>query len=326
MKKTLQIKTWAVAIMATIYLSGFAQQTIIDFQDLNLDADSYWNGSDMSGHFSSSLATFTNNFVDWGGGVISWEGFSYSNMTDLENQDFSNLYSSNANKVFEGNIFAVSYLSSDWTSYELIPEYISFSKTVYPQSIKITNSAYAALTIKNGDMFTKKFGGDDGNDPDWFLLKIFGVKNGTTTDTVKFYLADYRFSDNNDDYIINEWVNVDLTIFGAVDSIGFMLASSDVGDFGMNTPKTFCFDDIVVLETLSASLVSANNKPMFYPNPAQNTIFFNNNVSEFTIYDLSGREIIKGAESADISFLKTGTYIISLKIGNTYYRDILLKE
>ena len=68
--------------------------------------------------------------------------------------------------------------------------------TLTPHSIVqgawITNTTYAALSMLNGDGFAKKFGGDSGNDADWFLLSISGT-NSAQSNRVDFYLADYRF-------------------------------------------------------------------------------------------------------------------------------------
>ncbi|MBO4549163.1 MAG: DUF4465 domain-containing protein, partial [Bacteroidaceae bacterium] len=55
------------------------------------------------------------------------------------------------------------------------------------------------------------------------------------------YLADLR--DEATAYIINDWRYVDLSGLGAVAKLGFELSSSDTGEWGMNTPGYFCFDD-----------------------------------------------------------------------------------
>ena len=91
----------------------------------------------------------------------------------------------------------------------------------------ITNTTYAANSMRDGDAFSKQFGGASGNDQDWFLLTIKGYTAGNeTTDSVNFYLADYRFADNSQDYIIKDWQWVDLTSLGNVDSLSFSLNSS----------------------------------------------------------------------------------------------------
>ncbi|MHC4324705.1 MAG: DUF4465 domain-containing protein, partial [Planctomycetota bacterium] len=58
-------------------------------------------------------------------------------------------------------------------------------------------------------------------------------------------LADYRFEDAGEDYIVDTWQYVDLTSLGEVVSLEFALSSSDVGDWGMNTPGSFAVDTIV---------------------------------------------------------------------------------
>jgi hypothetical protein len=97
--------------------------------------------------------------------------------------------------------------------------------------------------MKDGYAQAKKFGGSSGDDPDWFLLTITGKDaSGAETGTVEFYLADYRFEDSSEDYIVDDWEYVDLSSLGVVKSLEFNLNSSDAGDFGMNTPTYFAMD------------------------------------------------------------------------------------
>ena len=93
----------------------------------------------------------------------------------------------------------------------------------------------------------KQFGGVDGTDPDYFKLLVWGRKGRSSTDTLDFYLADYRDDDSEKDFIIETWQWVDLSSLGKVDSLIFGLESSDMGDWGMNTPAYFCLDDLYVL-------------------------------------------------------------------------------
>lgn len=109
-----------------------------------------------------------------------------------------------------------------------------------------TNNNYAYYSMLYGDAFAKKFGGVSGNDEDWFLLTITGRDAlGNATGAVDFYLADYRFSDSQMDYIVDDWRYVDLASLGVVKSVEFGLGSSDVGDWGMNTPAYFVIDTVV---------------------------------------------------------------------------------
>jgi hypothetical protein len=132
-------------------------------------------------------------------------------------------------QLVNSSIFGVSYNLIDFNTNAVIPTEISFTVPAVPQSIWITNSTYAALTMKYGNSFSKIFGGVSGNDPDWLRLDIIGYNNSSITDTVHFYLADYRFTDNVQDYIIKEWTEVDLSSLGQVSKLDFVLASSDTG-------------------------------------------------------------------------------------------------
>lgn len=61
-----------------------------------------------------------------------------------------------------------------------------------------------------------------------------------------FYLADYRFTDSAQDYILDEWKEVDLTpLVGlGVQKLAFRLKSSDNSVFGMNTPAFLAIDNL----------------------------------------------------------------------------------
>ena len=101
-------------------------------------------------------------------------------------------------------------------------------------SIRLTNTTYTALSMRDGDSFAKKFGGGTGNDPDFFLLNIQGRDaSDAITGIVPFYLADYRFSNNALDYIVSQWTTVDLSSLPVnTTALTFELTSSDVGPSG----------------------------------------------------------------------------------------------
>ena len=110
----------------------------------------------------------------------------------------------------------------------------------------LANNTYAALSMKNGDAFSKQFSYDD---EDWFKLVITAYdKDGKATGAaVDFYLADFRTSASSG--IVTEWTKVDLTPLGSnVHTIKFDFESSDSGDWGMNTPGYFCFDNLAFLK------------------------------------------------------------------------------
>jgi len=239
--KKLVFVTFFVAIFGFVVA---AQAAVSTFDDLSLEPNFYWNGSDGSGGFKSGSAYFYNSYNS---SYESWEGFAYSNMTDTTTSGYTNQYSAITGGGVNGSSnYAVAY--DGWASDPTISLLYDFPSLNVPRPITgayFTNTTYAYLSMRDGDSFAKKFGGDTGNDPDWFLLSISGIKSdGSTTDPVEFYLADYRFSDNSMDYIVDKWTWVDLYSLGDIVGLKFSLSSSDVGQWGMNTPAYFAMDDL----------------------------------------------------------------------------------
>ena len=203
---------------------------VADFEEFELAEQSYWDGSDGSGQFISGNKIFYNVFYqDWN----SWSGFAYSNVENSIKYNEIAKYAANAGWGAEKS-----------ENYVCVHQFekvvIDFIEMEEPRVVRITNSTYTAFAIKYGYDYAKKFGGRDGSDPDWFKLSITGIGySNEITGTVDFFLADYRFDNNEDDYIVGNWNYVDLTDLGIVKSLEFELSSSDAG-----TPLYFCMDDL----------------------------------------------------------------------------------
>jgi hypothetical protein len=100
--------------------------------------------------------------------------------------------------------------------------------------------------MRDGDTYAKKFGGSSGDDEDWFKLIIKGIDSeGGYSGTVEFYLADFRYANNDLDYISDDWTWVDLSSLGDVTGLEFSMASSDTYYGYMNTPSYFAMDNLV---------------------------------------------------------------------------------
>jgi hypothetical protein len=215
----------------------------IDFADLTLAPESFYNGADGAGGFVSQGAFFNNSYNSQFG---SWSGWSYSNMTDVTTAGFMNQYSAYILPNGGGD-GTQNYGVAD--NFQLGDAYIHLPDGTAPASVRVTNTTYAALSIRDGDMFAKKFGGPDGTDPDFFMLTVHGLDaNANVTGSVVFFLADYRFQDPTLNYIVSSWTTIDLTSLGNATSLAFELASSDNGTFGMNTPAYFALDNLVVTQ------------------------------------------------------------------------------
>ena len=232
-----------VSVILVFMISNISSAFIATYDDLILGDESYWNGSDSSGGFTSGTAYFKNNYNTT---YMSWDGFAYSNITDTSSSDWTAQYNAIAGGGEGGSAnYGIGYdpLASGFGT-ELPTMTLNTPSIV--NGLYVTNNNYAYYSMLNGDLYSKMFGGDTGDDPDWFLLTITGKDtSGATIDNISFYLADYRFADNSQDYIVNTWEYVDLTDFGIVKSLEFSLSSSDMGSYGMNTPAYFALDTVV---------------------------------------------------------------------------------
>jgi hypothetical protein len=85
---------------------------------------------------------------------------------------------------------------------------IKIPSTAQLVSMEITNSTYAALSMKNGDGFAKKF---TGKDKDFFKVWVKGYNIGKVKDSVEVYLANFQYADSSQNFIQKEWKTVDLS-------------------------------------------------------------------------------------------------------------------
>lgn len=221
---------------------------LVDFSDKALPANSFYNGgpSTNATGWASSTVQFGNNYNSSFGGF--WNGFSYSNVNDAATSGFTNQYAAITGTGVGGSgIYAIGFSGSS--------AFFNLPSGYRAGSIQLTNTTYTYYSMRDGDLFAKKFGGVSGNDADFFRvtftgydqLQSDGAASGSTTGSVTFSLADFTFADNSLDYIINSWTPVDLTGLGQAKSIRLSFSSSDVGLFGINTPTYLALDNLIIV-------------------------------------------------------------------------------
>jgi hypothetical protein len=244
----------AFAIATAVALTlGPATAAVVTFETVPLGPLGYFNGADGSGGVVLEGATFRNNYNNT---YQSWSGFAVSNHTDTATSGYLNQYSAYSGAGAASANYAVGYYST----YETATTNVTFSALTNLAGLGalFTNTTYAALDVLNGgDFGSKKFGGASGNDADFFLLTIQGYVGGVQTGTaVNFYLADFRFADNSQDYIVDDWRYVDFSALGSVDELRFSLTSSDSDVNGPLTPTYFAMDNFLAVPEPSSLLVA----------------------------------------------------------------------
>ena len=303
-------------------------QTTSDFEEYVIGVDSFLNGSVGPDLFSSGNLSLEN---DYNPAWMAWTGWAISSGTDITTTEFSNLSTINGTGYDSSNNYAVSF-SSDQTIMHL--DNAAAGEVV--TGMYVNNLTVAHNIIQDGNMFSKKFGGVTGDDEDYFLLTIKKYSGGTlSSESVEFYLADYRFTDNSQDYIVDEWTWVDLTSLGQADSLAFTLSSTDNGVYGMNTPAYFAIDNVVTSDgVVSVENVEAKSLFEIYPNPATKFFTLKNleiENAQISIFDMTGRLVYNNILRDDqtevnIQHFAKGTYMVKLQTTTKVASQLLIKQ
>jgi len=250
--------TLAAPLLAFVLLLPAAHATtVVDFEDLGLTADSSYNGADGAGGFTSGAAQFSNKFTNFGT-FTAWEGWAASTKTDVTTGGFLNEFSAYnlpAGGGDNSSTYAVAFGAASGVGEAAV--YIEIPND--PISLRITNTTYGALAMQEGSAFNKKFGGESGDDADFFELTITGREGGpagSVVGNVLFSLADFSAIDNSNDFIVDAWTTVDLTGLAGSDTLTFLLESSDVGQFGMNNPAYFAVDNLTLVPEPSTAALA----------------------------------------------------------------------
>lgn len=231
MKKVLLL--FSAALLAA---SSAMAQVTVDFEDITLEDNSFDLGKNLEERaFVSGGFRFFNGYADYSG-YDYFDGFAIStstatnfNSSNFATDQFNSCVGSGAGKSKTYAVYFNPYVSGAASITNNEGRYFT------PQSVAVTNNAYAFNSLTNGDSFAKRF-----TEEDWFQLYIIGKKDGQVTDSVTVNLA-------ADGMLLFTWKNIDLTALGEVDSIIFRMNSTDVGASGMNTPAYFCLDNFVTL-------------------------------------------------------------------------------
>ena len=231
MKKTILMYLIAVVFTACNPVSE-TQTVLVDFENVKLTKDSISGGTG----FISGNSTFNGDPTQfWNGGIIC------SAKTDTVTPGYGNQYSCMAGSgALQSHHFGVVYTPASFTCKD--KTYLFGIK-----SIMVTNTTYAYRDMQTGTPgVSKKFAAGD-----WFKVTITGYRTKIQTGGVDVYLADFR---NGKTSMLKTWQKVDLSALGLVDSVAFSINSSDIGQWGVNTPTYVCIDNIEFSKTLATPL------------------------------------------------------------------------
>ncbi len=216
---------------------------IAHFEDVEIDADGFWKPTedeqdDMGYAYMQSQGwSFQNYYYDYYG-YTGTMGFTASNCTDTTLTGIDAQYTAVTGKGYKSSNYAMCYPMGNTT----VAAVDGYPRTV--TGCYVTNDLWTYQAILEGDGYGPQFGGEDGTTPDYMKIVATGLdEEGEEISSTEFYLADYRFADNTEDYVVADWRWFDLSVLGEVSAIRFDLESSRNNEYGMTTPGYFCMDD-----------------------------------------------------------------------------------
>lgn len=282
-----------------------------------------WTGTydDDAESIESQCFSFVHNSIsDW----LTWWGFTASNSADNTKHD--NVITYQFSNMAEGGIALdddgavqlddfgapvtdadMPYLVAFYSPFmSARPVDMTFDPDMRYEAVGVyvNLNSYAYYTIQDGDSYARAFTNDDR-----FTLTVHGVGPSEDEKTVDVELASYA----NGNLTINRgWRYVDLSELGEVNELYFTLETTDVGDWGANTPLYFCLDKLSVKE-IGPAAISEINAPVresIKYDRATRTVSVQG--SDFSVvYDCAGKMVKTSASpSFSIDDLDAGVYII----------------
>ena len=168
-------------------------------------------------------------------GGMSWEGFTISKVS----QDTANVFGCVANGGLAGvgTPYVIGYYSS-WITESLgySSNIILFDQEYYPEYVYICQNSNTMEAITNGGVFNARAFTEN----DTLALIISALNSGMEeTKSITYYLA-------VDGEKNNGWIKVPLTALGQAAGLSFRMTTTDIGQFGENTPMYFALDGLTV--------------------------------------------------------------------------------
>ena len=141
------MRTGFLFLVLSVLLHANSFATLVDFEDLTVPTNGYYNGSDLAGGFVSGSAFFQNSFET---NFNSWSGFAYSEVNDPTTPGFGNQYAVSSGTGFGGTgTYAVAFDSSFDEQ-----DIISFPQPSRIAGFYVNNTTYPALSMRDGDAFS----------------------------------------------------------------------------------------------------------------------------------------------------------------------------
>ncbi|MBQ5924123.1 MAG: DUF4465 domain-containing protein [Alistipes sp.] len=166
-----------------------------------------------------------------------WGGFALSKVYDRDatNGKYENQYAVYNTEAASGDNFLLYYYDSYSDPCDMV--FIKQSALLHSVKLNLTTYVYASITDEAINDFARKF--EDGD----YLKVVFSALDKLekpTGESVECYVVDYR---DGKRFVADNWNEFSLGI--TADRVRITIETSDVGEYGANTPLYIAIDDLV---------------------------------------------------------------------------------
>ena len=184
---------------------------------------------------------------------MSWEGFTLSKVS----QDTANVFGcvANGGVAGVGTPYMIGYFS-EWIteSQGYSSNIIYFDQAYCPEYIYVCQNSNTMEAITHGGVYNARAF----NEKDTLALIISALNaQNEETGRITYYLAVEGKKNNG-------WEKVSLTALGEAHGLGFSMTTTDIGDWGSNTPLYFALDALTVQAKANTSLSSITEPNSMY--------------------------------------------------------------
>lgn len=227
---------------ARIDVTVRGSRKVATFDDWYIPANSHWEGTEDNDPLLSGSYSFP-NFNGKSMGYDFWTFFTNASHTSTKYESLADQYNCAAGGGLNGSAnYGVAFIGSGMG---MGPTYIHVTNAEAGDSIPgmwLTNAAWTRHAILNGDG-SSQVEGPFAKD-DYYVVTFTGYNGNNPTNTVTFALADYRFGNAADRYVLDTWQWCDLSSLGKVTKVLVEVSGTKKNQFGLTTPAYLCLDNV----------------------------------------------------------------------------------
>ncbi|MBQ8493865.1 MAG: DUF4465 domain-containing protein [Alistipes sp.] len=172
----------------------------------------------------------------------SWGGFAHSKCYDMEDGTYANQYGVYNTKAASGDSFLVFYYDSYNEPCDVLCHYRG-DYTFTTVKLNLSTYTYKSITDEDVNYYARAF-----TDGDYLKVTFTALlEDNTEGNSVDCYVVDYR---DGKRFLATNWDAFDISaLSGNLSGIRLTIETTDIGEYGANTPLYICLDDLTYTVT-----------------------------------------------------------------------------